>query len=231
MSPPTRPGPSDRAARAIAHVGLPNLVARLYRYARVTLHLAASDADRADVFEASDLVNALVLKVLDGTLIWTLREDATDDQIVRYACKKLYGMRSTHRRKAALFDDGDAIDELACEAPDALELLVERRGIADAVRAFEHDAEASVYLAEMLAGRSHPEIADALGYTPKHAEAVHKRVTRGIATLRARMDTQSEDEPPSSGPRGTYHEPQATEERQGAPPEPHRGAGGARRRR
>jgi hypothetical protein len=212
-------------------VGVPNLLTKLYRYATVTLHLAAIGADRADVVEAIDLVNTLVTKGLDRRLLWTLDDDASDDAVVAYACKKLYGMRSTLRRKAALRDDLDAVEEQVDEGPDALELCIDRRGIAEALRAFEHDAEASAYLQEMLAGRTQPEIARELGYTPTHAETVHKRVTRGIAALRARMDTQSEDEPPSSGPRGTTHDLQATEERQAAPPEPHRGAGGAGRRR
>ena len=230
MSRSIRSGPDDRTARAFVRVGFPKLLAKLHRYATGTLRLAAMDADRAGVVEAVDLVNTLVAKGLDGTLIWTLAEHATDDEIVGYACRKLYGMRSTLRRKAALTlcDDGDTPDVQADEAPSALDLLVAQGAIAEVVRAFEHDAEASAHLERMLAGAKRADIVDDLGCTPEHADVVRKRILRGIAALCARMNDEREDEPPSSGPRGRTHEPQATEERQGAPPEPHRGAGRAR---
>ena len=70
-----------------------------------------------------------------------LPESATDDEIVGYACRKLYGMRSTLRRKSAftLRDDDDALDEHADGAADALEQLIEQRSIAEVVQAFEHE--------------------------------------------------------------------------------------------
>jgi hypothetical protein len=232
MSRSTHSGPHDSAARAFARVGFPSLLKKLYRYATGTLRLAAVDAESAGVVETVDLVNTLMEKSLSGTLIWTLPENATDEEIVASACNKLYGMRSTLRRKAALTPgDDDALDELADEAPDALELLVARGAIEDAARALEHDAEASAHLREMLEGKKRAEIVRKFGCSAEHADVVRKRIMRGIAALGAGMNDESEDGPPSSGPRGSYHEPQATEERQGAPPEPHRGAGGARRRR
>jgi hypothetical protein len=228
MSRSTRSGPDDSTARAFARVGSKSFLEKLHRYATGTLHLAAIDAERADVVEAVDLVNTLVERVLDGTLIWALPEHATEEEVVGYACKKLYGMRSTLRRKAAftLCDEG-ALDEQACDAPDALEMLFEQRVIADLLRAFEHDAEAQAYIGEVLAGKTRAEIVDGLGCTPERANAVRKRILRGITALDARMNDESEAEPPSSGPRGRHHEPQTTEERQGTPPEPPRGAGRA----
>ena len=231
MSPSTRPAPADTPARAFVRVGFPTLLAKLYRYATGTLHLARIDADSADVVEAVDLVNALVETGLRGRLTWDLTEEATDEQIVAYACKKLYGMRSNLRKKAARMvgddDARDALDELPDEAPDALERFAEHRGIADVVRALAHDPEASAHLTRMLEGKDRAEIVYELGCTPERADVVRKRISRGIA----RMNDESEAGPPSSGPRGTYHEPQATEERQGAAREPLRGARGAWRRR
>ena len=232
MSPSRPPGPTDSPARAFLRVGLPNLAQKLYRYATSTLGLAAVDAERAEVVEAVDLVNTLVEKSLEGTLSWTLPEHATDEEIVAYACNKLYGMRSTLRRKAAFtLHDDDALAELADEAPRALDLLVGQSEIAEVTRAFEHDAEASVYLRETIAGKTRAEIMAALGCTADRADVVRQRIVRGMAALRATMNDHTEPEPRRSGVRGTYHEPQATEERQGAAREPLRGAGGARGRR
>ena len=232
MSRSTRSGPQHSTARAFVRVGWASFVEKLHRYATATLRLAAIDAERAGVVEAVDLVNTLVERGLSGTLSWDLPEHATEVEIIGYACTKLYGMRSTLRRKDAFTVGGDeAIEERADEAPDALELLAEQRGIAEVLRAFEHDPEALAHVREMLAGSKRAEIVEELGCTADRADAVRKRIIRGIEALCARMNDQSEDEPPSSGPRGSYHEPQATEERQGAAPEPHRGAGRAGRRR
>jgi hypothetical protein len=230
MSPSTPSAPAETPAQAFVRVGFPKLLAKLYRYATGRLHLAGVDAERAGVFEAADLVNTLVVRGLSGDLKWPLGEDATEAQVAAYACKKLYGMRSTFGRKNGhTLGDDDALDALADESPDALELLVEQRGLADLLRAFEHDDEASAHLSEMLTGKTRAEIVDALGCTEERANAVRRRIVRGVTALSARMNDDSEAEPPSSGPRGRYHELQATEERPGAPPEPHRGAGGARR--
>jgi len=231
MDRPKPSGSDDSAARAFARVGFPKFLAKLYRYATGTLRLAAIGAESADVVEAVDLVNALVEKGLDGRLDWALPEHATDDEVVGYGCTKLYGMRANLRRDAARFVCDDALDALADEAPDALARLQEQRGIAEVLRAFEHDAETSAHVREMLAGKTRTEIASALGCAPAHADVVRRRILRGMAALRTRMNEDSEDGPPSSGPRGIYHEPQATEERQGAAREPLRGAGGARGRR
>jgi hypothetical protein len=226
------PGSSDGAARAFARVGWTRLLARLHRYATGTLRLAALEDGRADTVEAVDVVNTLVERGLSGSLAWTLPEHASDDEIVRYACSKLYGMRSTLRRQAAWnVGDDDALNALADEGPDAFALLLEQRGIAELRRAFGPDAEASAHLERMLEGSKRAEIAAELGCSVEHADLVRRRILRRIAALRADTNDQREDEPPSSGPRGTYHEPQATQERRGAAPEPHRGAGGAGRRR
>ncbi len=130
MSRSTRSGRDDSTARAFVRVGFPKLVEKLYRYATGTLRLAAIDAERADMIEAVDLVNTLMEKSLSGAVTWDLPEHASDDEVVGYACRKLYGMRSTLRRRAALTvgDEDDAIDGLADEAPDALSLLAAQEG-------------------------------------------------------------------------------------------------------
>jgi hypothetical protein len=212
-------------------VGWTNVWTRLHRYATATLRLAAIGAERADVVEAGDLVNTLVEKGLDGSLSWTLPEHASNEEIIGYACAKLHGMRSNLRRDASRAVYDDAIDERPDEGPDALALLSERRRIATVIEAFAHDVEASSVIRMMLGGMKRAEIMMELRISAEHADVVRKRIARGIAALDAGMDKDDGDEPPSSGPRGRHHDPQATEERQGAPPEPHRGAGGAGRRR
>jgi DNA-directed RNA polymerase specialized sigma24 family protein len=241
-------GSENSAARAFLRVGLQKLLARLHRYATVTLGLAAMDAGHAGEVEAADLVNTLMERCLRGTMAWALPADASDDHVIAYACSKLRGILSNHRRNArahadascrregAPDDDGEdddgAQDEQADEAPDAFEQLAEQRGIADVVRLFEHDAEAAVHVEKMFQGKKRAEIAEELGCTAPHADTVRRRIFRRIAALSAEtMNPRSEDEPPSSGPRGRHHEPQATQERQGAPRKPHRRAGGAGRRR
>jgi len=213
-------------------VGLPKLLQRLYRYATGTLHLARIDAERAGSIEAFDLIQALYEKGLSGELTWDLPDDATDDEIIGAACLKMYGMRSTLLRKTALtIGDDEALDEQADPAPDALALLIERGAIEDLMRALEHDAEASAHAARMFESWTRAEIEADLGCDRPRSDAVHKRIMRVAATLCATMRDESEDEPPSSGPRGTNHAPQAAEERQGEAPEPHRGAGRAHGRR
>lgn len=97
---PTRSeGGTTRASHRLCS---PRVLQRLYRYATGSLRLAAIDADHAGLFEAGDVVNALLEQALQGTLRWTLDERATDDELVAYACAKLNGRRSTLRRKAAL---------------------------------------------------------------------------------------------------------------------------------
>jgi hypothetical protein len=226
-----RPTSSDSATRAFARVGWTTLLVRLHRYAVARLALAPMDAERAGVVESVDLVNTLIVRGLEGTLPWNLPEHATDDEIVGYTCTKLYGMRANLRREAARTSGDDALDERAAEGPDALSLLVEYGEIAAVMRAFEDDAEASRHIEMMLEGRKRADIVKELGCTAEHADVVRKRIIRGIAALCAKRDDNSEDEPPSSGPRGRHHDLQATEERQGAPPEPRRGAGRADRRR
>jgi hypothetical protein len=231
MSDSTRPGPDDSAARAFAMVGWPKLQERLTRYATCALRLAPIEAESCGVVEAVDLVNTLVANGLAGELCWELSQDATDAEVVAYACKKMYGMRSNLRKHAAIALGGDdGIDDQADEGPDALEQLIEHGAIEGARRAVAHDAEASAYLDAMLMGHTREEIADAHGLTPEHAKVVRKRISRRLAALSARINHESEDEPPSSGSRGTDHA-QTTQERQGAAPEPHRGAGRAGRRR
>ena len=153
----TSSGPDDSTARSFVRLGVPRLLARLYRYATSTLRLAAIDADHADGVEAVDLVHTLVEKGLSGTLTWTLPEDATDEEVVGYACSKLYGLRSTLRRKADLTgrDDDDALEERADQAPGALDQLVAHRMRVDIEQAFAHDAEASAYLGRMLSCHLH----------------------------------------------------------------------------
>jgi hypothetical protein len=194
-------GPDYRAARAFARVGLERLLAKLYLYATGTLHLAPIGAERAGVVEAADVVNTLVEQGLGGTLGWSLPEHATEEQIVGLACMKLRGMRWTLRRQAARTLGDDALDERADPSPDALARLMVERGLADMARAFEHDAEASAYLREMLEGKNRGEIMAELGYTAEHADVVRKRILRGIAALHAGTNDDGEAEPPS--PRGS----------------------------
>ena len=198
---PTPSRSNHSAARAFARIGWPKVWARLLRYATGTLGLAAIDARRGRVFEAADLVSTLVMSALGGTLDWTLPEDATDEKIMRCACTKLYGMRSTLRRRAARTVYDDALDERPDPCADALARLVEARGHEALERLFERDAEASAHLEEMLERKTRLEIADKLGCTLVHVDTVRKRIVRGIVAYARR--TNDEDEPPSSGPRGT----------------------------
>ena len=198
----SRPSPSGSnhgAARAFARVGWPKVWARLLRYATSTLGLAAIGARRAGVVEAADLVSTLVMLALSGTLDWSLSEDATDEKIIHCACTKLYGMRSTLRRQAARTVYDDALDERPDPCADALARLVEARGLAALERLFEHDAEASAHLEEMLERKTRLEIADKLGCTLIHVDTVRKRIVRGIVAYARRMNDDGEDEPPSSG--------------------------------
>jgi hypothetical protein len=200
--PPTPSGAIPRAARALARVGWPKVWARLLRYATSVLRLAAMDAESAGVVEAGDLVGALFEKSLDGTLAWTLQERATDDEIVAYACTKLFGMRSTLRRKAARTVCDDALDERPDPGPDALARLMVKRGVVDLERVFERDGEASAYLREMLDGETRPEIVRTLGWPVARAKVVRWRIVRRTQALYAETNDDREDEPPSSGPRG-----------------------------
>jgi hypothetical protein len=188
--PPSRS--SDSAARAFARVGWPKVWARLYRYATGTLGLAAIDARRGRVFEAADLVNALCVRALLGRLDWSLPEDATDKQIIGSACTKLHGMRSTLRRKAARTVCDDALDERPDPGPGALARLMKARGSVDLEAAFAHDAEASVYVGEMLKGEARADIMDTLGWTPKRANAVYMRIMRRVAALAQRTNDDGE---------------------------------------
>ena len=231
MSQTTRPGPDDSAARAFTRVGFPKLLPKLYRYATNTLRLAAIDANRAGVLEAADLVNTLVVLALAGRLSWVLGEDATEEQIVGFACTMLNGMLANFRKHAARSISDDALDELADEAPDAFTRLLEQRGMAEVMTSFAHDAEARAHLAMIFEGKTRTEIAATFGITVDHADVVRQRIRRGLTALRATMNDHTEPGPRRSGVRGTYHEPQATEERQGAAREPLGGAGRARGRR
>jgi hypothetical protein len=197
------PASDHAAARAFARVGVPKLWARLLRYATERLHLAAIDAESAGVVEAGDAVNALIVAGLSGDLVWTLRADATDDQIVEHACRKLFGMRSNLRKVAARSAGDDPLDELADGTPDAFAMLLQRQTVAEARRAFPHDAEASTHLRLMLDGKTRADIVDELGCTAEQANAVRKRIVRGLEALGAAMNDDGEDEPQSSGPRAT----------------------------
>jgi hypothetical protein len=195
------PGPDYTAARAFARIGWPKVWARLSLYATGTLRFAAIDAESAGVVEAADLVSTLLVTSLDGMLGWTLPEDATEEQILGLACAKLHGMRRTLQRQAARTGHyDDALDERPDPGPDALARLMRERGIVDMERLFEHDAEASVYLGEMLEGEARAEIMCKLGWPLRRANTAYKRIVRGIAAHARRINDDSEDAPPSSGP-------------------------------
>jgi hypothetical protein len=229
--PPTPSGSDDRAARAFARVGWTKLLAELYRYARDTLRLAAIDAERKGLVEAMEVVNILAEASLGGTLPWDQPEDATGEQIIGLACKKLDGVCWTLYRRAARTCYDDALEERPDLGKDALARLIEERGLSDLESALRHDADATVYLEEMLAGRKRAQIASRLGWDAQRAKVVRNRIVRRVRALYAATnDDNSEDEPPSSGPRGSCHV-QTTEERPRTHPEPHRGALGAGRRR
>jgi DNA-directed RNA polymerase specialized sigma24 family protein len=223
--------PDDRAARAFARVGYKTMVAKLYGYATCVLRLAAIDAARAGRVEALDLVHTLVVNILSGTVVWVLPEHATDEEIVGYACTKLYGMLSNLRKHDARTSGGDALDQLADGAPDPLATLLTRHSIAELLRAVGDDAEATAHLRGVLEGKPRAQIAAQLGCSVEHATALRKRIMRGVAALNASMNDNGEDEPPSSGPRGHDDELPTAEERHRAPPEPPRGALRAGRRR
>jgi hypothetical protein len=170
------------------------------------------------------------VKSLAGEMTWDLPADASNEQIVSYACSKLYGMRSTLRRRADVARRDDAPDERPDEGPDPGEQIEEHEVVAAALRAFEHDAEGLIYVRRTLAGDTRAEIVAALGPGSQDVQFVRRRVIRRLAALRAKMNTEREDGPPSSGPRGSYHALQTPEERQGATPQPDRRAGRARGR-
>jgi hypothetical protein len=225
------PESDERAARAFARVGYEKMQARLYLYATCVLHLAAVDARRAGLYEALELVDMLFLRVLEGTVAWALAEDATEEEITRYACVKLFGMLSTLRRGSARTFGGDAVDELADDAPDALTLLLMHRGVTDVKRALSGDAEAWAYIQGMLEGGKRAQIAAELGCTAEHGKVIRKRIMRCAAALHA-MNDNGEDEPPSSDPRRSHDELPTAQERHRALHEPPRGAlrAGGRRR-
>jgi hypothetical protein len=183
------------------------------------------------VDEAADLVDALILKILDGKLDWDLPEHAADDDVIAYLCTKLYGRCSSLRRRAARTLSDEALDQRADEAPDAFERLSAEREIAYLARAFAEDAEALAYIGQMSLGKARAEIAEALGWTVQRAKVVRNRIRRTVEARGAAMNDNGEAGPPSSGPRGDLDETQATEERRGAAPERHRRAGGAGGRR
>jgi len=229
MRRPSSSQPNPAAARAFARIGYKILVAKLYRYATHKLGLPAIDAQIVGLVEAIELVNMVILKILDGTLAWGLPEHATDAQVFHDVHGKMRGVLSALRRRGARAVYDDALDELADEGADAFARLSEERGLADLEQALEHDAEASAYLQKMRQSKERAQIADELGMTVEHAHVVHKRIIRAAEALYAAMN-DDEDEPPSSGPRGSYHV-ETTEERRGAPHEPRRVAGRAGRRR
>jgi hypothetical protein len=195
--PPTPSGPNDSAARALARVGWTKVWRRLYRYATTTLGFAAIDAKRAGVVEAADLVNTLLVLALLGRLDWNLPEHATEVQIIHAACTKLYGMRSNLRRNAAWTVHDDALDERPDPCADALARLMEARGLAALERLFEHDAEASAHLEEMLDRKTRQEIAEKLGCTLLRVDTVRKRIVRAIAAYARSANDDSEDAGPA----------------------------------
>jgi hypothetical protein len=193
---PTPSEPDYSAARAFARVGWPKVWARLLRYATGTLGLAAIGARRAGVVDAADFASTLVVWALGGTLAWSLPEDATDERILRYACTKLYGMRSTLRRQAARTSPDDAIDERPDPGPDVLARLMKERRLGDLERFLEGDAEASAYLDGMLANETRAEIARRLGWPVRRAQVVRVRLLRRLAAHAQRTNDDGEDRPP-----------------------------------
>jgi hypothetical protein len=193
--PPTPTGSDYTAARTFARLGWRTVWAALYRYATGTLGFAAIGARRAGVVEAAEVVNTLALSALAGTLDWSLPEHATDEQIMGHACMKLYGMRSTLRRKAARAACDDGLDERPDPGPDALTRLVVARGLLDLERILRQDPEASAYLGWMLEGKTREEIMAKVGCTAKRADVVRKRILRSIAAHVRRTSDAGADEP------------------------------------
>jgi hypothetical protein len=205
---------------------------KLHRHATTKLGLAPRDARVAGRFEAVDVVNAMFEAGLDGRLPFDLPEDATEKEVVRYLSKRLRWTCATFFRRDAHLVGDDALDELPDETPDAVERLSGFRLAAAFQRAFEHDAEASAFL-EVLAEPPEDEtragIAKALGWTVQRVKAIRNRIARTLRAREPTMNDNGEDEPQRSSPRGDHHA-QTPGERRGASPEPHRTAGGARRR-
>jgi hypothetical protein len=206
----------------------------LYLYATNRLHLAPIDAEVADGrLEATELLDMMFDQGLQGMLAFDLPEDATEEQVVRHLSNRLRWMCVTTFRQEVRTVGVEALDELPDPTPDVEERLSGLRMVQHCKRALQHDAEASAFLEQLEEDKPRAGIAAALGWTVQRVKVVRNRIARSFATLVAReddMDDEREDEPPSSGPRGDYDVPTA-EERRGAPPEAHRGAGGARRRR
>jgi|HubBroStandDraft_6_1064221.scaffolds.fasta_scaffold626068_1 hypothetical protein len=224
-----RPSPSPSriaAAKAFRRWCVPSVMQELARYATAKLRLAPIDAEVVGRVEAVELVNMMFDEGLAGRLPFDLPGDATEEQTVRYLSRRLGWMCADLFRQEARTASDEALDELPDETPDAFERLSGLRMRAGVIAAVAHDPEASAYLEELREGKTREQIARGLGMTIGHAKAVRKRIAR---YAEAAMNDNGEDEPQSSGPRGDDHVP-TTEERRGAPPEPHRGAGGARRR-
>jgi len=199
---PTQPDEHQAQAfgAAVLLVGWTRFVRALTRHAIVKLRLAGINAGRARAYEATDLVNTLILKGLEGTLGWTLRAGAAVDEILRFAYAKLRGIRWTLRRREARFVHDAPLPEEADASKGALEQLLdagaEARAIEDAKRALKDDPEASAYLQKALDGKKRGQIRLELGWTEAEAHIVHKRMLRCIAA--ARMNDEDEDAPQSA---------------------------------
>jgi hypothetical protein len=226
MSRPKPPGSDDSAARAFARVGWVKLWPRLHDYAADRLGLAPIDAGEAGVIEAADLVDTLCEAGLAGELGWALRANATDDEVVAYACSKLRGMCSNLRKSAAAADHlgDDALSELQDDAAGALEILLARSVVDEVRRTFSPDAEASAYIARVLEGHERAAIKEQLGWDERHVEVVRRRIVRGLEGLRAERNDNREDRPSGTVLRGDCHDPQTPQERPRTAGEPRRGA-------
>jgi hypothetical protein len=232
MNRSTRRDPDGNAARAFARVGWEPLLERLLRYTTCTLRYAAIDAETCGVVEATDLVNTLCARGLAGEIEWKLPPAATSDEVVGYLCKKLKGMRSNLRQHDAVAaSDGDeGLRDVADDAPDALESAVWRSHLYARRSAIVEDPEALRLLAAYCEGHTErKEAAEHLGWPERKVKTVRLRMMRRFKAKGYETTEESEAEPPRSGPPWSHHEPQATEERQGTPRKPARGAQPARR--
>jgi hypothetical protein len=182
--------------------------------------------------EARELVNAAVLACLEGERTWVNGCDATEDGLRAFLGTTMRSLATNLYTKAAFARRaGDGVIEEPIDGrPSALRVLEERSLLERIERALEGDEEA-LALHEALVEDSDSErgeLAEALGWEPRHVTIVRWRIARRLASNGITLhDPEDEAEPPSSSPSWRDHEEsQSPGERRRLPPEHARRAGG-----
>jgi hypothetical protein len=97
-------------------------------------------------------------------------------RLYRYATTTL-GLAALGAKRAGVFEAADLVNTLFLWALSGR-----------LAWPFEHDAEASTHLEEMLERKTRPEIADKFGCTLIHVDTVRKRIVPGIVAYARRMN-------------------------------------------